>query len=208
MDPLTDIRIQGSEGVDEWLAPIAGEWRRSETLETFDVTNPATGHRVHRVQKCTPADVLDAIDGAHRWVSEGGLAPADRLEVMDRAAHLVRQHAGELAMTITVESGKPISSARKEVDATAERLDLSREDTLALRGEYIPGEWTQDTTGKYAVVTRRPLGVVAALAPFNYPLFIGAAKIIPALLAGNGVVVKPPSDAPLGLLLFAKILQE
>lgn len=205
---MTDIRIQGDHGVDEWLAPIGGEWRRSETLEAFDVMNPATGHRVHRVQKCTAADVLDAVDGAYRWVNEGGVSPVERLEIMDAAAHLVRQHAGELAMTITVESGKPISSARKEVEATVERLELSREDTLALRGEYIPGEWTKETAGKYALVSRRPLGVVAALSPFNYPLFIGAAKIIPALLGGNGVVVKPPSDAPLSLLLFAKILYE
>ncbi len=208
MDPLTDIRIQGAEGVDEWLTPVGGEWRRSEALETFDVTNPATGHRVHRVQKCTAADVLDAVDGAHRWVSEGGLSPVERLEIMDAAAHLVRQHAGELAMTITVETGKPISSARKEVEATSERLALSLEDTRALRGEYIPGEWTKETAGKYALVSRGPLGVVAVLSPFNYPLFIGAAKIIPALLAGNGVVVKPPSDAPLSLLLFARILHE
>jgi glyceraldehyde-3-phosphate dehydrogenase [NAD(P)+] len=82
------------------------------------------------------------------------------------------------------------------------------EEVKKISGEYIPGDWSDDTRGKIAVVIREPVGVVAAISPFNYPLFIQAAKVIPALLAGNSVVLKPASSTPLSALMFARVLQE
>jgi glyceraldehyde-3-phosphate dehydrogenase [NAD(P)+] len=82
------------------------------------------------------------------------------------------------------------------------------EEVKKISGEYIPGDWSDDTRGKIALVIREPVGVVAAISPFNYPLFIQAAKVIPALLAGNSVVLKPASSTPLSALMFARILQE
>jgi glyceraldehyde-3-phosphate dehydrogenase [NAD(P)+] len=82
------------------------------------------------------------------------------------------------------------------------------EEVKKISGEYIPGDWSDDTRGKIALVIREPVGVVAAISSFNYPLFIQAAKVIPALLAGNSVVLKPASSTPLSALMFARILQE
>ena len=109
--------------------------------------------------------------------------------------------------TLTLEAGKPISNAEGEVKATAERLKLTPDEYGKIRGEHIPGDWSEETVGTSADVLREPLGVVLAISPFNYPLYITATKVIPALLAGNSVVVKPSSKDPLSFLMFARLLE-
>ncbi len=208
MSGLFDSIRASNQGTPEYQNLVAGKWQPQPEGETFEVRNPATGELIARAPSSTSREVEQAIDIARgRW-SADVFPPIRRLEVMERARHLLLENADEITAIMTMESGKPITHTRKELHTTGERLMLTREETRALYGEYIPGEWVEDTRRKFAMVTRRPLGVVAALSPFNYPLFIGAAKIIPALLAGNAVVAKPASDTPLSLLLFARILQE
>jgi glyceraldehyde-3-phosphate dehydrogenase [NAD(P)+] len=120
----------------------------------------------------------------------------------------VEERMGDFVTALVHEAGKPRRDAEGEVSATALRLKLTMEEVKKISGEYIPGDWSDDTRGKIAVVIREPVGVVAAISPFNYPLFIQAAKVIPALLAGNSVVLKPASSTPLSALMFARILQE
>ncbi len=204
---FTPLRVHGHDAIALYRDFYGGQWQDPRDRDAFEVTSPATGQVIARVAACTAREVEQAIEFARRHVEPEGFLPTQRLEVMERARHLLREHQEEIAETIVLESGKPIHQARREVHATSERLLLTREETGTLRGEYLPGEWVPDTEGKFALVTRKPLGVVATLSPFNYPLFIGAAKIIPALLSGNAVVAKPSSDAPLSLLLFARILQ-
>lgn len=206
-DLFDAIRQPGTDGLPEYRCLIDGEWVATGDGELIDVTSPADGSVLARVPSSSAEKVADAIAVA-RSAMDGEFAPTRRLEVMERAREIVIENADEIAAVMTAESGKPISHARKEVHATAERLQLTRQEARALYGEYIPGEWVADTENKFAMVTRTPLGVVATLSPFNYPLFIGAAKIIPALLAGNSVVAKPASDTPISLLLLARILQE
>jgi glyceraldehyde-3-phosphate dehydrogenase [NAD(P)+] len=111
------------------------------------------------------------------------------------------------SLILTLEAGKPKSNAEGEIKATAERLKLTPEEYGKIRGEHIPGDWSEETVGTSADVLREPLGVVLAISPFNYPLYITATKVIPALLAGNSVVVKPSSKDPLSFLMFARILE-
>ncbi|MBD3345248.1 MAG: aldehyde dehydrogenase family protein [Chitinivibrionales bacterium] len=187
---------------------INGTWVDPESTDRFDIINPSTGETIATAPLCTEDHVSKAIRQAKEAQGKESFPPLDRLAIMERAAGILEEHSDSFVQTITCESGKPISDARSEVHATIERMHLAREEVRILYGEYIPGEWVEDTRNKFAIVLRNPLGVVAALSPFNYPLFIGSAKIIPALLAGNSVVVKPASDAPLSLLLFARVFQE
>ncbi len=101
-----------------------------------------------------------------------------------------------------------MANAKGEVRSTAERLKLTPEDYSKIRGEHIPGDWSDETVGTSADVLREPLGVVLAISPFNYPLYITSTKVIPALLAGNSVVVKPASQDPLSFLMFARLLEK
>ncbi len=186
---------------------LDGQWVIPESSDYFDITNPTLEETIAAAPLCTEKNMTAAIESANERGRADDFRPLQRLEVMERAAQILQENADTVARTITQESGKPIRGARKEVHATIERLHLAREEARVLHGEYIPGEWVEDTHGKFAIVLRNPIGVVGTLSPFNYPLFIAAAKIIPALLSGNGVVAKPASDTPISLLLFGKILE-
>ncbi len=120
---------------------------------------------------------------------------------------MLLQNKESFITILTLEAGKPHSNAEGEVKATAERLKLTPEDYGKIRGEHIPGDWSDETVGTSADVLREPLGVVLAISPFNYPLYITATKVIPALLAGNAVVVKTSSKDPLSFLMFTRILE-
>ena len=108
---------------------------------------------------------------------------------------------------LQIETGKTAQDAEGEFEATLQRFRFTREEASRIFGEYIPGDWNTGTTEKMAMVIREPVGVVAAIVPFNYPLFIAATKIVPALLAGNSVVIKPSSTNPIAATLLAGVLE-
>ncbi len=207
-DLFADVRVQDAAGIWNYRNLVNGCWDCLSSGSYFEVRNPATGELVGRVPNASAQDVRQAITAAKAALKMMNFTPLERLEIMARARGLLLERADFLAETITRESGKPIALARGEVDATAERLHLAQEETRVLYGEYIPGEWVTDTQNKFAIVLRKPLGVVVTISPFNYPLYIASAKIIPALLAGNAVVAKPASDTPLSLILFVRILEK
>ena len=188
---------------------INGEWRGAEGGETFDVRSPIDGSVIATAAKAGKEDVLAAIGSAKRArVVFRQLPAAARLEICAEAAQVLSQHLDAFADVITADLGKTPEQARTEVKATRERLGLAREEVRKIFGEYLPGDWIGDTQGKEGIVLREPVGTVAAIGPFNYPLFLAASKIIPALAAGNTVVAKAPSDDPLALVLFARVLEE
>ncbi len=188
---------------------IGGEWRDAGSGNVFEVRSPIDGTVIATAAKAGKQDVLAAIDAARRARPVfRGLAAAARLEICADAAQVLRQHLESFAEVIVADLGKTPEQARSEVSATRERLVLAREEVRKIFGEYLPGDWIADTRGKEGIVLREPVGTVAAIGPFNYPLFLAASKIIPALAAGNTVVAKAPSDDPLALVLFARILEE
>lgn len=130
-----------------------------------------------------------------------------KIEIFQQAREVLLQNIEHFVRVLILEAGKPISNAEGEVKATAERLKLTPDEYGKIRGEHIPGDWSEETVGTSADVLREPLGVVLAISPFNYPLYITATKVIPALLAGNSVVVKTSSKDPLSFLMFARILE-
>jgi glyceraldehyde-3-phosphate dehydrogenase [NAD(P)+] len=110
--------------------------------------------------------------------------------------------------TLVLEAGKTTSNATGEVIASLNRVKMTMEEARSIFGEYLPGDWSEDTMAKFALVIHEPLGVIASVIPFNYPLFSVIAKVIPAIISGNTVVVKPASDDPTVALLLARVFQE
>jgi len=188
---------------------INGLWLEASGGGTFDVDSPINDTVVARVPDAAKIDVEAAIDAALLGARAIEAIPGiERIDRFDRARELLVTHRQDFVRVLTAEAGKPPKDAEGEVNATADRLRLAMQESREIMGEFIPGEWSKDAKGRVAVVTRVPLGVVAAVCPFNYPLFIAAAKAIPALLAANSVVLKPASDTPLSMLLFARVLEE
>jgi len=198
----------GEDGIPQFKMLIGGRWVTSQA-GTEPVDSPADGSLVARVQTGTLENVEQAMQAVSTFGKKIRDIPAiDRINIFQQARDLLKQHKDEVVKTLVLEGGKTLRSAGGEVEATAQRLSLTMEEARKIYGDYIPGDWSEDTVGKIGLAIREPEGVVAAISPFNYPLYIAAAKIIPALLSGNSVVAKPASDTPVSLLLFARILQE
>ena len=188
---------------------IGGEWRPATDDEVFEDRSPIDGSIVARVAKAAADDVESAIAAA-RQAREAfkGMPASARLGICQRGAEILREHRDDFVAAIVADLGKTPDQARSEVHATRDRLGLVREEARKIFGDYIPGDWIGESAGKSAVVLREPVGTVGAFGPFNYPLFLAASKIIPAIVAGNTVVAKAPSDDPVAVILFARALEE
>ncbi|MBW3627432.1 MAG: aldehyde dehydrogenase family protein [Actinobacteria bacterium] len=188
---------------------IDGTWRPAASGETFEVRSSIDGSVIATAAKASVDDVEVAIAAARRSrASFRSLPAAERLEICAEAAKILDRDFAAFVDAIVVDLGKTVEQATSEVKATRERLGLVREEVRKIFGEYLPGDWIADTVGKSAVVLREPVGTVAAFGPFNYPLFLAASKIIPAIAAGNTVVAKATSDTPVPLVMFARVLEE
>jgi len=204
-----DIYAVGDEGIPVFKLYLDGRWVEASSGETFKVDTPIDDSVIALAQKANESDMYTAIDAAKaRQKSIRDLAAIERIQIFRTAAEVLRARQDDFVHTLMLEAGKPRRDAQGEVKATIERMLMTMEETRKIFGEYVPGDWSEDTMGKIALVIHEPIGVVGAIGPFNYPLYIPAAKIIPALLSGNSVVVKPASEDPLSQLLFAKVLEE
>ena len=204
-----DVIGKGEDHV--WCAKnfIDGDWVWPVSSETFTVTSPVDGSVVARLPKGTAKEVASAVasaDAARPLIRE--IAAIDRIALFGRVRKLLEEHAEFFKFLLLWEAGKPEHETVGEIEATRERLRMTLQEAKKIAGEYLPGDWSHDTIGKIAIVVHEPVGIVAAITSFNYPLYIPAAKIVPALLAGNAVVVKPASAVPLTLLCFARLIQE
>jgi glyceraldehyde-3-phosphate dehydrogenase [NAD(P)+] len=187
---------------------IGGKWDFYSD-ESMNIVNPFDGTTVGFVPELTSRGVELAIESA--WANRESIRSVpgiERIELFKTAAQIVRSHEAVLVNSLILEAGKPVHNAQAEVRATINRMNLAAEEARKIFGEYIPGDWSEDTMQKVAIVLREPVGVVLAISPFNYPLFITSAKVIPAVLAGNSVVVKLPSADPITFLLFTRMLED
>jgi glyceraldehyde-3-phosphate dehydrogenase [NAD(P)+] len=204
-----DEILERYDGEARFRMFVEGRWVESFDKTYFELHTPIDGSLLGYIPKAGVEDVEKAVGVARREQRKiRDLAAIERIEVFRQAAQVLEERMGDFVTALVHEAGKPRRDAEGEVSATALRLKLTMEEVKKISGEYIPGDWSDDTRGKIAVVIREPVGVVAAISSFNYPLFIQAAKVIPALLAGNSVVLKPASSTPLSALMFARILQE
>ncbi|MFD5316730.1 aldehyde dehydrogenase family protein [Streptomyces sp. NPDC127098] len=196
-------------GARPWLPPAgafwAGRWR--DGAEAFAVHDPEDGRRLGEVADVTPAEVDAAVRSVAAAVWGGAPWPAwRRREALHRAAELLGERRAELVGLISGEGCKTVREATAEVARAAETLRLSAECTGRLTGETLPFDDTARGAGRLGWYTREPVGVVAAITPFNDPLNLVAHKLGPALAGGNGVVLKPAEATPLTALAFAAAL--
>ena len=169
---------------------------------TMEVLNPATEEVLAHVPRGSAADVDAAVEAA-RAALPGWLdtTPAERSELLLRLADLLEEHAGELAAIESANVGKPLEHARFELPIMARHLRFFAGAARVLEGRSA-GEYARGLT---SMVRREPLGVVAGIAPWNYPLMMAVWKLAPALAAGNTQVLKPSEQTPLSLLRFAEL---
>jgi acyl-CoA reductase-like NAD-dependent aldehyde dehydrogenase len=208
-DTFAPAVLETRDGVPTLYMLTGGKWASAVTDDLFDVVSPIDGSLIARAQRASTDDVAAAVAAAKdARAAFRGVPAAERLEICERAAHIMAEHLDRFVDAIVVDLGKTGAQALSEANATKERLELAREEVRKIFGEYLPGDWIPDTKGKSGIVLREPVGTVAAIGPFNYPLFLCASKVIPALAAGNTVVAKAPSDDPIPLLMFACVLQE
>jgi acyl-CoA reductase-like NAD-dependent aldehyde dehydrogenase len=171
--------------------------------DRLEVLDPATAEVVDTVPAATPADVDAAVAAAGAAFDGWWATPAARRgELLGQAVAAVRDRVGELAASLTREQGKPLREARLEVERCLETLEHYAGLAKNLRGGYVPNL----DDGAYGMVLRRPLGVVGAIVPWNFPTTLLANKLGPALVAGNTVVAKPAETTPLTTLRLAELL--
>lgn len=177
-------------------------WARSE--QRFDDLSPVDGRNLGPVARCDGADVDAAVAAARaafedsRWA---GKSPAQRKRVLIKFADLVQKYGAELALLETLDMGKPIKYSQSvDVGATANCLRWYGEAIDKIYDEIAP-----TAANSLALITREPVGVVAAIVPWNYPMIMAAWKIAPALAAGNSVILKPSEKSPLTALRLAEI---
>ncbi|AEX99795.1 aldehyde dehydrogenase family protein [Oceanimonas sp. GK1] len=195
-----------SEGLrPEGRAFINGCYCNAIAGERFASVNPATGQPLAEVASCDEQDANLAVAHARTALPHwAGLAPAERKQVLLRFADLVEQHAEELALLETLDMGKPISNSL-EVDLPA-AVRCLRWNAEAIDKVY--GEIAPTAASSLGLVTREPLGVVAAIVPWNFPLMMACWKIAPALAAGNTVILKPSEKSPLSALRLAALAHD
>jgi acyl-CoA reductase-like NAD-dependent aldehyde dehydrogenase len=132
----------------------------------------------------------------------------ERQRVLHRISDGIHGRKDEFARTLSQEAGKPIKSARMEVDRAVFTFNVAAEETVRGYGEYLPLDWMQSTAGRWGIVKRFPLGPVAGITPFNFPLNLVAHKVAPAIAAGCSMVLKPAPQTPLSSLLLAEVIQQ
>ena len=185
---------------------IAGEWRGSASGKTFSSTNPAnTNEVVGHFQQSTLADLEEAVAAAGKAQPAWAAVPApERGEILLRTALLLEQHKEELAALMTREMGKVLKETRGDVQTAIDVARFMAGEGRRAEGETIPSAMHN----KFNMTIRQPMGIVGIITPWNFPMAIPAWKTLPALLAGNAVILKPASDTPLLALKLANLLHE
>ena len=182
-----------------------GQWVDAQSGKTFQVTNPASGETVATVADGGAEDARSAIRSAHEaFKSWSRISPVERSRVLEKAFTLMTDRRDELAHLITLENGKPLEEAKKEVAFAVGYLDWFAGEARRIYGEIIPSPMT----ARRLWMIRQPVGVVAAITPWNFPATMITRKIAPALAAGCTVVLKPAEQTPLTALGIAKIFQD
>ncbi len=170
--------------------------------QRFAVTDPATGQQLADVAQLTATEAQHAIDAANAaWPAWRKLSGKQRHAILLRWFHLLMQHQDNLARIMTAEQGKPLAEARGEVAYAASFVEWFAEEAKRTLGETLPS-WDAN---KRLLVLRQPIGVCAAITPWNFPLAMITRKVAPALAAGCPVVIKPAELTPLSALAAAEL---
>ena len=197
--PLSTLHDPGLLKTD---ALVGGEWLRGGAR--FAVNDPATGLKLVDVANLGAAAAHAAIAAANQaWPAWRNKTAKERASILMKWFHLLHQHADDLARIMTAEQGKPLAEAKGEVGYGASFLEWFAEEARRVYGETIP---TTDNNKRYLVI-KQPIGVCAAITPWNFPIAMITRKVAPALAAGCPVIIKPAEQTPLSALALAELAQ-
>ncbi len=186
---------------------LAGQW--VESPDELVVTNPATGEEVGRTYLATQAQYDQAVEAAERAFEVTRKLPAyERGRLLRDLSARVAEHRDELAELIVAEAGKPIRDARVEVDRASLVFRLGAEEAERMHGEVIPLDLMPSSKERVGITRRFPIGPIAGISPFNFPLNLAVHKLAPAIASGNPIVLKPASKDPLVMLKIAELIEE
>jgi len=189
---------------------IDGKERIGGGRVTQEVTSPYNGSVVGRVDYANENDLEDALASAERVFREQmrKMPAYKRAEILRKAADLLEDRMEQFARVIVAEAGKPIRDARGEVTRAIQILRFASDEAKTLTGSMVPMDAAIGGENRFGVVRRVPIGVVAAITPFNFPLNLVLHKLAPAFAAGNTVVLKPADKTPLSSAMLAKLFAE
>lgn len=186
---------------------IDGSWKETEVYT--DLFSPYSNEKIGEIPKATIEDVKSAIDAAENARAEmESLTAYERAHILEQLVVLFTQNKEKAAEIIALESAKPLKYALGEIERTIETYKFAAEEAKRLTGEMIPMDAAKGGANRLAYTIRQPLGVVAAITPFNFPQNLVAHKIGPAIAAGNTIVLKPASQTPLSAFFLAELLSQ
>ncbi len=188
---------------------IDSQWVESSDKTWTSIRNPGTGEEIDKVPSATLEDMARVLAVAQQGkVAMKRLTALQRYQILHRIAESMDAHLEELCRLLAMENGKPIQQTRAEVSVTANIFRNFAEEAKRIFGRVIPVDAVRGNERHFAITIRQPLGVVAAIIPFNYPVELWGHKAASALAAGNAVISKPPSQCPLTLLKIAALMEE
>ncbi|WP_319002524.1 aldehyde dehydrogenase family protein, partial [Acinetobacter baumannii] len=183
---------------------INGEWLAAADQQTFTVTNPATGETIANVASATEQQVEHAVKAAEQALVTWKLTTAkERSLLLKKWYQLIIENQEDLAILLSLEQGKPLTESRGEILYGASFIEWFAEEAKRAYGDIIP----HDKQGRRLVVIRQPVGVVAAITPWNFPNAMITRKVGPALAAGCTVIIKPASETPLSAFALAVLAE-
>ncbi len=196
------------------IAPVAthgffvdGRW--SEDGDLIDIRAPYDGSLIARVVQGRREHAEAAIAAAVKAFGTTRRLPAfERQRVLRQISAFMGERKDEFSRTLAQEAGKPIKAARNEVERAIFTFNVAAEESTRIHGEYLPLDWQESTAGRWGMVRRFPLGPIAGITPFNFPLNLVAHKVAPAIAAGCSMVLKPAPQTPLCSLLLAECVQQ
>src|ERR1700688_340886 len=196
------------------IAPVAthgffvdGRWR--DDGDVVEIRAPYDGAVIARVVQGRREHAEAAIAAAVKAFGTTRRLPAfERQRVLRRISASIAERKEEFARTLAQEAGKPIKAARSEVERTIFTFNVAAEESTRIYGEYLPLDWQEFTAGRWGIVRRFPLGPIAGITPFNFPINLVAHKVAPAIAAGCPMVLKPAPQTPLCSLLLAECVQQ
>ena len=192
-------------GLFQQLAFIDGQWVEAQDKDQVKVTNPATDEELGSIPNMGQAEATEAVESSYRALqSWKALTAQQRADLLLAWYKLTLDHADELAHIMTIEQGKPLAEALGEVKYAASFIQWFAEEGKRIYGDVIP----TTNAGQRFLVTKEPVGVVAAITPWNFPLAMITRKAAPALAAGCTIVIKPANETPYCALALAKLAEK
>lgn len=202
-----DLNISDQTELGEFGALIGGE--QHFTGNAVEVRSPYDGALVAVVHRARPSEIERAIATATQAFDETRRLPSwKRSQVLEQISAGIADRHEQFARAIALEAGKPIRTARGEVDRAVFTFKVAAEETRRIYGEIVPLDWLPGTEGRTGYIQRVPRGPIVGITPFNFPLNLVAHKVAPALAAGNPIIIRPASQTPISAFMLAKLVLE